>query len=184
MTDPSPSTGERAAASPGPHWLSPRLTRWAAFVLGGVAACATVAILAQLVLVRPDVQAARADTDDRAEAARAAERFAVQVNNFEAADVDSLKQSLTPLLTTKFNTDFEKTVDGLLAQIDEADLTSKGEVIRSAVADADADSATVLVVADATADSVFGPRVRHFRWSVDLVEVDGRWLVDDFTPVQ
>jgi hypothetical protein len=95
----------------------------------------------------------------------------------------TLKQRLSPMLTTKFRTDFEATIDDILTQIEQAKLVSKGEVLRSAVASVDADSAEVLVVADATADSSFGSRARHFRWSVDLVKVDGDWLVDNFTPV-
>lgn len=163
--------------------LSPRLSRGIAAVLATVAALALVAIVLELVLVRPDVLDARADSENRADAVRAAERFAVQVNNFEAADVGSLQERLTPLLTTKFNADFESTVTDLLAQIEQADLTSRGQVIRSAVAGVDDDSAEVLVVADASADSKFGQRDRHFRWTVDLVRVDGDWLVDNFTPV-
>ena len=165
------------------RWLTPRLSRGIAAVLAAVATLALVAIALELVLVRPDVLDAQADADNRADAVRSAERFAVQVNNFEAADVASLQESLTPLLTTKFNADFESTVQDLLAQIEQADLASRGKVIRSAVASVDNDSAEVLVVADASADSKFGQRDRHFRWTVDLVRVDGDWLVDNFTPV-
>ena len=47
----------------------------------------------------------------------------------------------------------------------------------------DPDSATVLVVHDGSVKSKLGSQVRHQRWSVDLVKVDGKWLVDDFNPV-
>ena len=183
MTDSTDDPFDGAAQGVRRPRLSARLSRGIAAVLGAVAVLALVAVAAQLLLVRPDYLAAQADTRDRADVVRAAERFTVQVNNFDVADVDTLKQNLTPLLTTKFNADFEQTVDGLLKEIESAELTSKGEVLRSAVASIDSDSAQVLVVADATADSVFGERARHFRWTVDLVEVDGTWLVDNFTPV-
>lgn len=163
--------------------LSPTLGRGIAATLAGVTVLALVALAVQLVMVRPEVQAAEEQDVARVQATRAAERFTLQVNNFDASDVDTLKQRITPLLTTKFNTSFEKSVDGLLAQIAQAKLTSTGEVIRSGVAGIDHDSAEVLVVADARARSTFGTRVRHFRWSVDLVRVDDRWLVDNFTPV-
>ncbi len=52
-------------------------------------------------------------------------------------------------------------------------MTSKGEVITSAVASVDPDSAEVLVVADANVTTVFDARARHFRWEVSLVKVDG-----------
>ena len=88
-----------------------------------------------------------------------------------------------PLLTTKFQQSFEKTADDLLAQVGQLNLTSKGDVLQSAVASQDTDSAQVLVVADARAKSDLGTRMRHFRWQVDLVKVDGKWLVDNFSPV-
>ena len=113
----------------------------------------------------------------------AAERFTVEVNNYDAADVDTLKGRVGPLLTTRFRTDFEKSIDDLLVQIEEAQLKSEGEVLKSAVASVDADSATVLVVADASTESVFDRRARHFRWEIELDKVDGEWLVDNFTPV-
>jgi Mce-associated membrane protein len=31
--------------------------------------------------------------------------------------------------------------------------------------------------------SSVGNSQRHHRWSVDLVKVDGRWLIDGFDPV-
>jgi hypothetical protein len=74
-------------------------------------------------------------------------------------------------------------MDDIVVQIEQAKLTSTGEVLKSAVASMDADSAEVLVVADADTQSVFDRRARHFRWSIDLVKVDGEWLVDNFTPV-
>jgi hypothetical protein len=62
-------------------------------------------------------------------------------------------------------------------------MTSKGQVLSSAVANLDPDSAQVLVVSDANVTTVFDSRARHFRWEVELVKIDDRWLVDNFTPV-
>lgn len=65
-------------------------------------------------------------------------------------------------------------------------LKSDGEVLRTAVAQIDDQSATALVIADAHATSVFGERVRHFRWKVSLVrdpDDANHWLVDDFEAV-
>jgi Mce-associated membrane protein len=163
--------------------LTPGTSRAAALVLGLVTVLALAATVVQLVVVRPETQAAEQDARDRAAVVRAAEHFTVQVNNFSASDVDTLERDMAPLITTKFNESFQKTTDDLLRQVAQLDLTSEGEVIRSAVASIDSDSAEALVVADARATSDLGTRVRHFRWSVDLVKVDGTWLVDNFTPV-
>ena len=61
---------------------------------------------------------------------------------------------------------------------------STGKVVMSGIASYDNDSATVLVVHDGSVKSKLGQsQVRHQRWSVDLVKVNGRWLIDDFSPV-
>ena len=57
-------------------------------------------------------------------------------------------------------------------------------MLASAVASVDSDSAQVLVVSDAERQDRLRPHVaRHFRWEVSLVKINGKWLVDDFTPV-
>ena len=163
--------------------MSPALS-WAVTGVAAVVALAALAVVvAQLFVVRPAAADLEAETATRAAVTRAAERFTVEVNNYDAADVETLKERIGPLLTTKFRADFEKSIDDIVVQIREAELSSEGEVIKSAVASADSDSAEVLVVADASTQSVFDRRARHFRWSVDLVKVDGDWLVDNFTPV-
>jgi hypothetical protein len=164
-------------------WMSAGLSRAIAAVLALIVLVAAAVVVYELVSVRPRYLDARAEEHARTEVVRSAERFVVEANNFDASDLPTLKQRIAPMLTTKFRTDFESTIDDILTQIEQAKLVSKGEVLRSAVASVDADSAEVLVVADASAQSSFGTRARHFRWSVDLVKVDGRWLVDNFTPV-
>ena len=59
----------------------------------------------------------------------------------------------------------------------------KGKILQSGVADIDGDSATVLVAHDADVSTTQGDIKHYYRWSVELVKVDGTWLVDDFTPV-
>lgn len=179
---PAPEQEPAATAAPQP-WMSPGLS-WAVTGLAALVALAALAVVvAQLFVLRPAVADIEAETQARGAVVRAAERFTVEVNNYEAANVDTLKERVSPLLTTRFRTDFEKSIDDLLVQIEEAKLTSEGEVLKSAVASVDADSATALVVADASTESVFDRRARHFRWEIELDKVDGEWLVDNFTPV-
>lgn len=163
--------------------LTPGFSRGAAATLVAVAVAALVALVVQLIVVRPDYLAAEDLDADRGEVVQAAEQFTVLANTFDAKNVDAMKSQIMPLLTTKFRGSFEKTVDELLTQVSSLNLTSKGQVLQSAVASLDTDSARVLVVADARAESDLGARARHFRWQVDLVKVDGTWLVDNFSPV-
>ncbi len=179
MTPASESAVERARTR-GP---SPRLSRGIAVVLGALVVLALVAIVVELAWVRPRCLELQAEQQARTEAVRVAEHFTAQVNNYDNTTIDEYQSSVTPLLTTKFRTEFAKAMKDIVASVKQAEVKSEGEVVTSAVASVDPDSAEVLVVADATVQTVFDTRARHFRWEVALVEVDGEWLVDNFTPV-
>jgi hypothetical protein len=126
---------------------------------------------------------ALARVEERGEVARVAEQFTVAVNNYDAASADDYTARVSALLSTKFETEFARAMEDIVAQVKAAEMTSQGEVLASGVASLDDDSARVLVVADAAVKTVYDERQRHFRWEVSLVEVDGEWLVDDFSPV-
>ncbi|HEX6248661.1 MAG TPA: hypothetical protein VFZ64_12385 [Nocardioidaceae bacterium] len=148
-----------------------------------VLALLLVAAVAAMVWGFTRLGSAEEDLDARADAVRAAERFAVAVNNYDAQDIDGYRASVTDLLSTKFRTGYDKAMEEIVAQIEEAEMVSEGEVLASGVATIDHDSARVLVVSDAVVKTVYDERQRHFRWEVSLVKVDGEWLVDDFSPV-
>ena len=166
--------------SPEKRGLSVRTSRILALALALVAAASmTAGVFFYLALDRVDAR-----LDERAAAARVAEQFTVQFNTYQPDSMDSYAESMNALLTTAARTKFESVMEKTVSAMQEAELESEGTVLASAVAHIDRDDATVLVVADAEADSVFGPRQRHFRWEVSLDKVDGEWLVDDFSPVQ
>lgn len=129
------------------------------------------------------LRSAESELDARADVVTVAERFTVAVNNYDSASVDSYKSTVGDLLSTKFRAEFEKAMEDIVAQVQQAKMDSEGKVLASGVATIDDDSARVLVVSDATVKTVFDQRERHFRWEISLVKVDGKWLVDDFTPV-
>lgn len=158
--------------------------RWAvAGILALVAVVAVVALVVEVTSLRPRSEQVAADQQARSDVVRAAERFTVQVNNYDVASVDDYQASVTSLLSPKFKDEFEKAMTDIVTSVKQAKMTSKGEVLNSAVASLDPDSAQVLVVSDASVKTVFDSRARHFRWEVSLVKIDGRWLVDNFTPV-
>ncbi len=89
------------------------------------------------------------------------------------------------MMSPKFRASFDKAIAQLAATIKQGKIRSKGEVLASAVASQDSDSAQVLVVSDASAHTIYDPNVaRHFRWQISLVKINGRWLVDSYEPVQ
>jgi Mce-associated membrane protein len=160
-----------------------RVRRVSAILLAVLVVLALVVLVLELVLLRPRYRAALADQTARADVLRAAERFTAQVNDYDVASIDDYQATVGPLLSTKFRGEFENAMKDVVVSVKETQMASEGQVLTAAVAGVDRDSAQVLVVADADATTVYGPRQRHFRWQVSLVKVDGTWLVDDFEPV-
>jgi Mce-associated membrane protein len=181
-------TTQDSGVSPRPHDDSAgdgrsRLRWGITAFLAVVAVVAAVALVLEITMLRPRFEEVSSAQRSRSDVTAAAERFAVQVNNYDVSSVDDYQASITPLLSPKFKGEFDKAMTDIVRSVKQAKMTSKGEVLTSAVASLDPDSAQVLVVSDASVKTVFDTRARHFRWEVSLVKIDGKWLVDNFTPV-
>jgi len=171
---------------PDPDRTRPERTGLRRGLAVGFAAVAVLALVTVVMLVfalRPRAQEASARQDDRSAVVRAAERFTVQVNNYDVASIDDYQSSITPLLSPKFKGEFEKAMSDIVRSVKQSKMTSDGRVLTSGVSSLDPDSAQVLVVSDANVKTVFDTRARHFRWQISLVHLGGKWLVDNFTPV-
>ena len=122
----------------------------------------------------------------RSQVETAAATFVANVNSYSSDDIAGYRKRLDGLLTPDFAKSNQLFVNSIVKTMQTTKLKSDGQVLRTAVAHIDATSATALVIADVHATSVFGERVRHFRWSVMLVpdpDKSGHWLVDNFAPV-
>ena len=160
--------------------------RWGvAAVLGLIVVICLVLVVLEVTTLRPKAEADDASTEAHSQAISAAERFTVRFNTYDAADLAPYEKSLKSMMSPKFKEDFEKAITQVEASIKQGKVKSKGEVLRSAVASQDSDSAQVLVVADASARTIYDPNVaRHFRWQISLVKINDRWLVDNYEPVR
>lgn len=178
-TDTSTSTGDSTGPGPGAR------LRWGvAAALALLVVLALVAVAVEVVSLRPRSAEIRADQAAQSEVVRAAERFTVQVNTYDAGSMDSYQSAMNSMMSPKFRADYRKVIDQLASTIKQAKVSSKGDVLASAVASVDTDSAQVLVVSDASVKTIYDPNLaRHFRWEVSLVKINGTWLVNDFTPV-
>jgi Mce-associated membrane protein len=112
-----------------------------------------------------------------------AEQFCLRVDGFDGDQPDEYKKSVTEMLTTKYKKAFDTEFAAIQQLGVQKGQKGKGTIVASGVGTLDGDSATVLVVHDNTITSSSGTTERHSRWTVDLNKVDGKWLVDDFTPV-
>lgn len=129
------------------------------------------------------MSSAEDELEARADVVSVAEQFTVAVNNYDSESIDQYQSTVDKLLSTKFQGQFNEAMQDIVTRVQQAKMQSEGKVLASGVATIDDDSARVLVVSDASVKTVYDQRQRHFRWEVSLVKVDGKWLVDDFSPV-
>jgi chlorite dismutase len=133
--------------------------------------------------IQSDGTAEPGDSTERDEVMLAAERFTEMWNTFSASNAQGYVEDITPLLTTKFRTEFTDAAADVVTGIESQQLSSDGTVLQSAVAAMDADSAVVLVSADVERSADSQSAMRHWRWRINLVRVEGQWLVDGFEEV-
>lgn len=181
---PAPDAAE--VTRPTSSFHRPRL----ATVLAVLTALALVGAITLGWWLRSQEQEITAAEQDRIAVMQASERFVETWNTFTPDDVDDYVERVSDLLTTKFRTDFNDAAQDVVTGIEQQQLSSTGEVLVDGdgiplvgIATIDPDSAEVLVVSDANRVSAGQEVLRHWRWQVSLVKVDGEWLVDSFKEV-
>ena len=152
-------------------------------VIAAMLAVVLVVAVALAVLWGGKVHAADQHRDNRAAAASVASQFALRMDKADGTAFDKYIKGINELLTTKAKTKNQKTFESIKQSYEAAKVKGTGKVLLTAVGDSDDDSATVLVVHDASVKTTQGNIDHHYRWSVDVVKVNGEWRVDDFNPV-
>lgn len=120
---------------------------------------------------------------ERSDALRVAEQYALRMDAIDGADPEGYAKLVKGLLTTKGKTKFDKEWAALQQLGMDKQTKGKGEILASALSDIDPDSATTLVAHDAVITNGQGTTGRHYRWTIELEKVKGRWLVDEFSQV-
>jgi Mce-associated membrane protein len=119
----------------------------------------------------------------RAQVTATAEQFALRMDNVDGTNFDAYVKRIEQLLTTKAKAKNKSVFSSMGQTYAAAKIKGTGKILLAGVADLDDDSATVLVAHDATVTTTQGTLEHHYRWTVELVKVGGKWLVDDFNPV-
>jgi Mce-associated membrane protein len=120
---------------------------------------------------------------ERAQVTATAQQFALRMDDVDGTKFDEYAKRVQAMLTTKAKAKNKKVFDTMGKAYAAAKVQGTGKILLSGVADLDPDSATVLVAHDATVKTAQGDLQHHYRWNVELVKVNGKWLVDDFNPV-
>jgi Mce-associated membrane protein len=183
---------ERSAADPNRRFR---------LVLTGVLVLLLVLAAGCLVWLLAERRGAAADAQRERDAViRQTEQFVLRLNTYGPEDLDeqghltAYKDRVLGVMSAKFGSDFEQSGLSLAEQTVQQGYGRTAEVYGVGVDDLDGDSATVIVAGSLTG-SLPDPKAPEdeskrtddqpevLRWSVDLVKVDGTWLVDDYAPV-
>jgi Mce-associated membrane protein len=136
--------------------------------------------------------------DEREQAMSLTDQFVKRLGTYSPDMVDDsgqmpeYREQVREVITPKFAADFDKEVATAEQLVAQGGITRTADVFATAVSSIDDDSARVLV-AGAFTDSyeqgsgdtsrIVDQEPLPFRFTVDLVVIDGEWLVDDFSPV-
>jgi hypothetical protein len=139
-----------------------------------------------------------AHTDEREQVMSLTDQFVKRLGTYspdmldDSGQMPDYRDQVREVITPKFAADFDKEVTTAEQLVAQGGITRTADVFATAVSSVDDDSARVLV-AGAFTDSYAqgeGKKARTvdqeplpFRFTVDLVMIDGEWLVDDFSPV-
>lgn len=110
----------------------------------------------------------------------------------DSGQMPDYRDQVREVITPKFAADFDKEVATAEQLVAQGGITRTADVFATAVSSVDDDSARVLVAGAFTDSYSQGSGKKAttvdqeplpFRFTVDLVVIEGEWLVDDFTPV-
>ena len=136
--------------------------------------------------------------DEREQAMSLTDQFVKRLGTYSPDMVDDsgqmpdYREQVREVITPKFAADFEKEVGTAEQLVAQGGITRTADVFATAVSSIDDDSARVLVAGAFTDSYAQGTGKKAttveqeplpFRFTVDLVMIEGEWLVDDFSPV-
>jgi Mce-associated membrane protein len=197
LTDRAPA-GEavEVATAPGSPARAPRGRK----ALGVVLALVVVVCVAVLAWLAAGGRAPAGGLDhpqERVEVMSLTSQFVERLGSYspemldEAGQMPAYREQVRAVITPKFAADFDREVATAEQLVAQGGITRSADVFATAVSSVDDDSARLLV-AGAFTDSYrqgTGKKARTvdqeplpFRFTVDVVRIEGEWLVDDFTP--
>ena len=178
--------------------LTPRVRVATAAVLALVVAVCVALLIWMSLVGRASADGGLDLPDEREQVMSLTDQFVKRLGTYspdmldDAGQMPQYRAQVREVITPKFAADFDKEVATAEQLVAQGAITRTADVFATAVSSIDDDSARVLV-AGAFTDSYeqgTGEKARTvdqeplpFRFTVDLVMIEGEWLVDDFSPV-
>ena len=124
------------------------------------------------------VQEARAAEDRREDALRYARQMALNLTSISVQELDTDIEQVLDGATGEFEEDFARRSDNLREVLTTNEVVSEGKVLEAALVRADDETATALVVVDATVRNAQNPQggVNTYRMKLELERQGDRWL--------
>jgi hypothetical protein len=195
--EPGEATATTVEPTRPPRW------RWVLAALLALVVVVCVALLVWLTVSdRASADGGLDLPDEREEAMSLTDQFVKRLGTYspdmldDSGQMPDYRDQVREVITPKFAADFDKEVATAEQLVAQGGITRTADVFATAVSSVDDDSARVLV-AGAFTDSYSQGAGKQgsgqartvdqeplpFRFTVDLVMIEGEWLVDDFTPV-
>ncbi len=178
--------------------LTPRVRIATAAVLALVVAACVALLIWMTVAGRASSDGGLELPEEREQVMSLTDQFVKRLGTYtpdmldESGQMPAYREQVREVITPKFAADFDKEVATAEQLVAQGGITRSAAVFATAVSSIDDDSSRVLV-AGAFTDSYeqgAGEKARTidqeplpFRFTVDLVMIEGEWLVDDFSPV-
>ena len=165
------TTGEQVSSEPSGR---PRSLRRLLMGLGAL----LVLLAFGAVLLGLRVQEARAADDRRDDALRYARQMALNLTSISVQELDADIEQVLDGATGEFEDDFARRSDNLREVLTSNEVVSEGRVLDAALVRSDDESATALVVVDATVRNSANPDggVNTYRMKLELERQGDRWL--------
>ncbi|MDP2774644.1 MAG: hypothetical protein Q8O61_13915 [Nocardioides sp.] len=151
------------------------------YALALLLACVCVAGGVAVYRTHDNREAARVEQERYGEVVAAASDEALALVNIDYRELDTTYESVRAGATGQFLEEYTESWEKQVELFKQNRSVSTGEIRAAGVSSIDDDSATVMVVVEGTArNTATGnkPQQRRYRWRLDVVDVDGAWLVN------
>ncbi|RYC14120.1 hypothetical protein [Nocardioides zhouii] len=178
--------------------LTPRIRVAVAASLALVVAACVALLIWMSVSGRASADGGLDQPDEREQVMSLTDQFVKRLGTYSPDMIDDsgqmpdYREQVREVITPKFAADFDKEVATAEQLVAQGGITRTADVFATAVSSIDDDSARVLVAGAFTdryeqgsddESQTVDQEPLPFRFTVDLVMIDGEWLVDDFSPV-